>query len=307
MKAARASASAKVILVGEHSVVYGEPAIAVPLPALRAEAALLPGEEEGLRLVAADLRRSFLLRHAAEEDPLALAVRLALRACGLREPPSARLVIRSAIPIAAGLGSGAAVSIAILRAVTAACGAPLPPERLNALAYEVEKRYHGTPSGIDNTVITWEAPVWFVRGHTPQRLTPPRAPKLLIADGGPAPATRVMVEGVRQRFEAAPRRYEALFARMGAIAFEARAALETGNLAALGWLLDENHRLLQAIGVSTPRLDRLVEAARAAGALGAKLTGAGGGGNVIALVDEAGREAVRRALLAAGAERVLEG
>ncbi len=301
----KGSACAKVILVGEHSVVYGEPAIAVPLPALRAEAELRPGEEEGLRIVAVDLRRSFLLRHAAEEDPLAVAVRLFLRTFGLEEP-RAVLTLRSAIPIAAGLGSGAAVTVAILRALAAALGVEPTREQLNAITYEVEKLHHGTPSGIDNTVIVWEQPVWFVRGRAPRTLETARPLPLLVAQGGPAPATRVMVEGVRRRYEADPHRYGAYFARMGEVAREARAALASGHLPALGWLLDENHRLLQAIGVSTPGLDRLVEAARAAGAFGAKLTGAGGGGNVIALVPPQRRDEVRRALLKAGATRVLE-
>ncbi len=305
MRAARGSACAKVILVGEHSVVYGEPAIAVPLHALRAEAEIIPTGEKGLRIEATDIRRSFLLNEAGEDDPLALAVRLFLRTYGLEEP-QARIHIHSAIPIAAGMGSGAAVTVAILRALAQAFDLSPERESLNALTYEVEKLHHGTPSGIDNTVIVWEAPVWFVRGQTPQPLETSAALPLLIAQGGAAPPTRVMVEGVRQRYEADPHRFGAYFARMGALAREARAALEAGDLPALGALLDENHRLLSAIGVSTPQLDRLVTAARQAGAWGAKLTGAGGGGNTIALVPPERKEAVKKALRSAGASRIVE-
>ncbi len=307
MRRAEGSAAAKAILVGEHSVVYGEPAIAIPLPALRAYAELIPSAaEQGFRIEAPDVNRAFLLDEAAEDDPLAMAVRLALDACGIESAPPARLILRSAIPIAAGMGSGAAVTVAILRAVSQALGAPLPQQRLNALAYEVEKLYHGTPSGIDNTVIVWEQPIWFVRGQATQKITLPRPLPLLLADAGPAPPTRRMVEAVRQHHEADPRRYGAHFARMGAIAHEARAALESGHLVALGWLLRENHRLLRAIGVSTPKLDRLVEAAQAAGAYGAKLTGAGGGGRMLALIPPERRAAVREALLKAGATQVME-
>ncbi len=301
----KGSACAKVILVGEHSVVYGEPAIAVPLPALRAEAVLHPGGEEGLRIIAPDVGRSFRLADAGKDDPLAFAVRLFLHTFGLEEPRAA-LQLRSAIPIAAGLGSGAAVTVAILRALAAATGIQPTQAQLNALAYEVEKLHHGTPSGIDNTVIVWERPVWFVRGEAPQPLETAGTLPLLVAQSGPAPATRVMVEGVRRRYEANPDRYGALFARMGDLAREARAALTDGDIPALGALLNENHHLLRDLGVSTPALDRLVEAALAGGAWGAKLTGAGGGGNLIALVPPQRRDEVRRALREAGATRILE-
>jgi mevalonate kinase len=302
--AATGSASGKVILCGEHSVVYGRPAIAVPVRDLRAYAEFLPVDVGGgLRLVAPDLSARVRLSDAATDHPLAAIVRLTLDALDVRAPDGA-LTIRSDLPIAAGLGSGAAVSAAIVRTLVAYFNRELSIAKLSALVYEVEKIHHGTPSGIDNTVVSWERPVFFIKGEPPERFTIGAPFGLLIANSGVASSTREMVAGVRARHEAAPHRYDALFDRMGALASRARHALETGALPLLGKLLNENHDLLQDVGVSHPALDRLVDAARAAGALGAKLTGAGGGGNVIALVPPERAATVQEAVRAAEATQL---
>lgn len=298
------SAPGKVILVGEHSVVYGQPAIAVPLSGLRCRAQVeraAPGS--GLLLVAADLEEHLPLRQAPSEHPLALIARLTLAHLRCSEP-DAVLTIHSDLPIAAGLGSGAAVSVAAVRALVGFLGRAVPAETISALVYEVEKLHHGTPSGIDNTVIAWERPVFFIRGQAPEVLTAGAALPLLIADSGVAAVTREAVLGVRQRREADPARYDALFDRIGALVRAARLALEQQDLPALGFLLDENHALLGEMGVSTPQLEMLVGAARQAGAWGAKLTGSGMGGNIIALVGAERVAAVREALCEAGAVHV---
>jgi mevalonate kinase len=249
------------------------------------------------------------------------------------------LALRSDLPIASGLGSGTAVSVALARALGAYVGHELPPNVVSDLAYEVEKIHHGTPSGIDNTVVAYEQPVYFVRGKAVQVLeiggyrsetspnprtetspniesetSPNQQPHssfpihhssfLLIANTGIPSSTRETVAHVRRGWEAAPDEYEARFDRMGAIADAARACLERGDIRALGPLLDENHRLLQALGVSLPILDRLVTAAHDAGAWGAKLTGGGGGGNMIALVSPEDLDAVQDALQTTGATHV---
>ena len=301
------SAPGKVILCGEHSVVYGEPAIAAPVSTLRAIATIAATEtalKRGLRLIAADLEESLYLGEAPATHPLAAIVRQVLNHLGGPPAPNAILTVRSALPIAGGLGSGAAISVAAAHALAAYLGHELSPETVSALAYEVERLHHGTPSGIDNTVIAHERPVYFVKGSAPELFTIAAPFTLLIANSGIAASTREAVAGVRRRYEAAPTEYVARFARMGALAQAAREALTQGQWATLGPLLDENHALLQAIGVSLPALDRLVEAARQAGALGAKLTGAGGGGNVIALVTPETAGEVCLALEKAGAHQV---
>jgi len=302
--AVESSAPGKVILCGEHSVVYGYPAMAAPVMGVRCRAWVeAAASGSGLSLVAVDLGERLALRTAPPDHPLAVLARLVLAHLGCEEP-DAVLTVHSDLPIAGGLGSGAAVSVAAARALAGFLGVTLSPAALSALAYEVEKLHHGTPSGIDNTVIAWERPVYFVKGQPPEVLAIPAPLRLLIADSGIGAVTREAVAAVRQRREAHPAYYEARFAQIGALVSAARVAWEQQDLPTLGQLLDANQALLAEIGVSTPRLEALVMAARQAGALGAKLTGSGMGGNIIALVTAEGMPAVADALRAAGAVHV---
>ena len=301
-----ASASGKVILFGEHAVVYGRPAIAVPVAELRAWATVAdapPGA--GCTVLAADLNRRLSLADAPPDDPLALIVRLTLGELGIVAEPDWTITLRSDIPIAGGLGSGAAVSTAIVRALVEHAGQPLVPDVVSGLVYETERLHHGMPSGVDNTVVAYEQPVYFVRGQPLQPLRVGADFWLAIADSGVASPTRVVVGDVRRAWQAEPARYDALFDAMGGIAEAARKAIETGAVAELGPLMDENQRLLAAINVSSPLLDELCQAARQAGAGGAKLSGAGRGGNLIALVTPPTAEEVDAALQAAGAVGVV--
>lgn len=298
-----ASASGKVILLGEHAVVYGRPAIAVPLSALRATATLTP-HPGPFHIQAPAVGVDGTLADLPASDPLVRTVLLAAESLQL-PLPSAVLRIESQIPVASGLGSGAAVSTAIVRALAAFGNASLTPAQVSALVYEVERLHHGTPSGIDNTVIAYERPVYFRKGKPPEPL-PVRVPLyLVVADSGIASPTRQVVEAVRKKWEAQPVRYDFLFDQIGELVEEARAAIGEGDRFTLGVLMDQNHELLQKMGVSTRRLDELVEAARLGGALGAKLSGAGRGGNVIALVEEEIADEVEEILKEAGARRVI--
>ena len=157
-------APGKIILFGEHAVVYGRPAIAAPVTQVQAQAFVYPHAE--CVVEARDLHRTIRVAQAPDDDPFALVVRLVCRELD-RELPPWRIVAHSDIPVASGLGSGAAIAAAIARALLAGFETDLPPDRLSALVYEVEKLHHGTPSGIDNTVVVYEQPVWFVRGQPP--------------------------------------------------------------------------------------------------------------------------------------------
>jgi mevalonate kinase len=301
-----ASAPAKLILCGEHAVVYGRPAIAVPLPDVRAtaEAAPLPAGA-GLRFAAPDLGAGWGLAEQPEH-PLSELAAATLAQLDLPAPDLA-ITLRSAIPIASGMGSGAAIGTALVRALAAHAGTELPPDAVAALVYGSERRYHGTPSGIDNTVVAHERAVWFVRG-SPPTIAPLAvgAPlTLLVGDTGVRSATHRPVGAVRAAHAAEPARFEALFDAIGALVAQARAALAAGDAPALGRLLDANQALLEQLGVSSPELERLVAASRAAGALGAKLSGAGWGGVMLALAAPARADAVAAALRAAGATGVL--
>jgi mevalonate kinase len=304
MKTSRGTAPGKIILFGEHAVVYGRPALAVPVHDVQATAVVEPAPPgSGLTIEASDLGLTVSLADAGG-DPLALAARLVLDHLNAR-PPDARIVIRSTIPIASGLGSGAAVSAALARALAAHLDAEIPTPDLSALVYEVEKVHHGTPSGIDNTVVCYGLPVHFVRDKTIETLHVGAPFDLLIGDTGIASPTRVAVGDVRAAWQANRAAYELIFDQIGAIAQEARRAIESGQPDDLGPLMKRNHDLLRQINVSSPELDMLVAAALDAGALGAKLSGGGRGGNMIALVQPGDAPHVRAALKTAGAVNVI--
>lgn len=301
----QSSAPGKVILFGEHAVVYERPAIAVPVTQVRAIVTVEsapPGS--GLTLVASDLGKSIALATAPQDEPLAAAARSTLAHLSAPEP-DAVLTISSTIPIASGLGSGAAVSTALVRALASFLGHTLEPAEVSALVFEVEKIHHGTPSGIDNTVVAYEQPVYFVLGRPVERLTVGAPFTLLIGDTGKPSSTKKVVRSVRRVWRRELARYDALFDQVGDITDQARRAIETGDIDALGPLMDENHALLIELGVSSSQLNELVETARFAGALGAKLSGAGRGGNMIALVEDDFAEDVTEALREAGAKRVI--
>ncbi|MBS1967545.1 MAG: mevalonate kinase [Chloroflexi bacterium SZAS-1] len=320
------SAPAKLILCGEHAVVYGRPAIALPLDGIRARVSILPGRTScGILVIARDLRRRWWVAQNST-NALSELITNTLRHLGgeaALRTASMRITIRSSIPIASGMGSGAAVATALVRGLANHLGHSLPANDVSALVYASEQRFHGTPSGIDNAVIAFEQPIWFVRQAAsspnatpgdqaaPARLAPLIEPirisqplTLLIADTGVRSPTRAPVGDVRVRWQANPAHYEALFDEVGVVAAQIRACLAEGTMPVLGELLSQNHSLLQRIGVSSPELDALVAAATHAGALGAKLSGAGWGGVMLALVNDEQKVTVAQALRAAGARRV---
>jgi mevalonate kinase len=302
----QAQAPGKVILLGEHAVVYGQPAIAVPIVEVQAQARVEAGASgQGTVVVAADLGRQLAVRQTPQTDPLAQIVRLTLEAMHCDPDPDLTITVTSTIPIARGMGSGAAVSTAIVRAMAGHFGHWFPSRAISDLVYRTEVLYHGTPSGIDNTVIAFEKPVFFVKNVGWEVFWVGEPFRLAVADTGIASSTREVVTDLRRRYEAEPARYEPLFKQVGEIAAAGRTAIEQGRIEALGRLMDENQALLQEMGVSSPELNRLVTAAREGGALGAKLCGAGWGGNMIALITEENQGRIDMMLRLAGATNVI--
>ncbi len=320
-----ATAPGKVILFGEHAVVYGRPAIAVPVTDVEATVTVEPAAQgSGVEILAADLAAPgegvggyrYRLRDAAIDDPLRAAVELTLATLSGQyatiehlgessSEPDILLTIRSTIPIARGLGSGAAVATAIARALSHYFGRSPQPDAISRLVYEVEKLHHGTPSGVDNTVIAFEQPVYFIKGEGVKRLSVGAPLNLIIADTGVTSSTREVVGDVRRRWQSQPDDYEELFDEIGAVARLAKTAIEQGAGKEIGRLMNQNHDLLMTLGVSSFELDRLVEVARAAGALGAKMSGAGWGGNVVALIQPEDVKAMASALRQAGAVNII--
>ncbi|KAF0107781.1 MAG: mevalonate kinase [Anaerolineaceae bacterium] len=299
------SAPGKIILFGEHAVVYGRPALAVPVTQVRATATVSKNSRGGIWVEAPNVNLSSELSRLAPDHPLAAAINSVFPALGISRPPACTVYIQSTIPVAAGLGSSAAVSVAVIRALSEFLGQPLPDERVSALAYEAEKLHHGTPSGIDNTVITYARPVYFAKGRPLQTFRLGAPFTIVIGDTGISALTKESVGDLKKLWAADQPRWEKVFDRVGEIVWRARQAIERGDIPSLGKLMDANHALLQEMTVSSRELDRLVEAGRRAGALGAKMSGGGRGGNMIALVEKENAPAVAEALKSAGVGRTI--
>ena len=299
----KASAPGKVILLGEHAAVYGRPALAAPVQAVRAHAEVIPLDDPGVKLEAPEVGVDALLDELPIDHPLAKAVRLSLAEADA--PGGIQVHVTSNIPPTSGLGSSAAVSVAIIRAVTAHFDHELGADRVARMAFEVEKLQHGDPSGIDNTVTAFEIPVVFIKGEEPRPLGVTGRFQFVIGDTGEPSPTKELVTMLRGRWSGDTEFMDAIFDSIGELTDQAAASIGQGKLDHLGPLMNHCQTLLETLGVSGPGLERLIRAARDAGAAGAKLSGAGGGGIMIALVDDSTLEAVDSSLRAAGAVRTI--
>ena len=274
----------KAILINEHFVVYGVPAVAVPLfrPVL---AAVTAREGPGLQVL---IRSKPGEEARASSDPnLLQAVRNILATCGLSgEETLIRMECRGFLPGWSGLGSSAAFCVASARALSQAFHLSWSDEQVNAAAYEGEKVFARNPSGIDNSVSTFGRVLWYCRGQAePWQFLSPGAPFwFVIANTGIPSLTRDQIEKVARFRETHPSRFQELCLQASDLALRVRSGLETGMPADLGRWMDQGHHMLCEIGASSHEVEGLVEHCRSRGALGAKLTGAGGGGCVIALV-----------------------
>jgi len=301
----QASAPGKIILFGEHAVVYGRPALAVPVTQVHADVDVTDVSRRGIWINAPDVDLHAELNTLPSDHPLASVIHNFLFLSRVSPFPNLEINIASTIPVASGLGSGAAVTVALLRALSSHLQFPMTDEDVNAFTYEIEKLHHGTPSGIDNTVITFAKPVFFVKGNPMETLGVGTALTLIIGDTGISAPTKESVNDVRKLWEADKPKWESVFDRVGRIALEARYAIERGKKKELGKLTNQNHALLQEMTVSSPELDRLVSAACEAGALGAKMSGGGRGGNMIALVEAENIAPVVEALKSSGARNTI--
>jgi mevalonate kinase len=303
----KTSACGKVILLGEHAVVYGVPALC---GALQGGASVEITSGQGRLLVpewdVATPPLGELLGPAPVTSPLAQALRAICESAfaSVGRPLDAAalpydFVARFAIPTGAGLGSSAALSVALVRAIDQAVGLGLTEAHIDAAAFAAERVFHGSPSGLDHTVAQRGGFGLYRRGQglSPLGDTPPL--RLCIGHTGRARDTKGRVARVAELTQQQPELTTACFARIGALVEEAVTALRLGDLARLGQAMNENQALLRKLDVSCEEIEHVCQLALAAGALGAKLTGGGGGGCVVALAP--GREQeVRSAWQAAG-------
>jgi mevalonate kinase len=299
------SAPGKIILFGEHAVVYRRPALAVPVMQVHVEVDVSDSEGTGVWIDAPDVDLHAELNTLSSDHPIAAVINNLFFLSHVSPFPNLDIKITSTIPVASGLGSGAAVTVALTRALAAHLNYSMTDEEVNAFAYEIEKLHHGTPSGIDNTVVTYARPVYFIKGQPIETFKVGEPFTIIIADTGISAPTKASVGDVRKLWEADQKHWERVFDEIADISFAARRVIEEGWIKMLGVLMDENHAWLQQMTVSSPELDHLVEAARKAGALGAKMSGGGRGGNMIALVSPEIAEDVSLALKAAGAQNTI--
>jgi mevalonate kinase len=277
----------KVILLGEHAVVYGVPALAVGIHR-GASARLVSGPAD------ADVMLLEALRvNAGDSEDLARAFQAVLLAAGRGgEGDRVTVEVRTELPPGGGLGCSAALAVAVARA--------LRPDADDHVVAECamgwERMFHGNPSGIDAAVSASGGCIAYQRGRGFDNVRiPPGGLILCVGESGVPSSTKTMVEGVARFRERRPEIAAKLFAGIESLVRNCRLAIEAGDLSAVGRFLDLNQMLLSGLFLSTPEIERMCSIARDSGALGAKLTGAGGGGCVVALAGDS-----------AAADKVLE-
>ena len=280
----------KIILFGEHAVVYGSRAIAAPVPlAVRAR---VVDEDDGVWLVVPRWGVEQRLRtDPSKQRSFEVPAALILRELGLTDR-SMRIEVYSELPRAMGLGGSAAVAVAIIRAMDRHFELGLSDDQVNALALKCEEVAHGTPSGIDNTVATFGQPLIYRKGQPPeiQRLDLREPITFVVGMTGIESLTAKMVARVRDGRERNRDVYDTVIKGIDAVTLQAIGALKRHDLERLGELMNVCQGLLNGLQVSSWELEELIQIARENGALGAKLTGGGGGGSMIALCpDNAGQ------------------
>ncbi len=280
----KGSGYGKVILFGEHFVVHGVPGIVSAIDSSTDAEVRKAGKGINVR----DERKT--AKGYSEEKRLQQleSIERMLKAMSIDPKIALDIWVGGTLPGFSGLGASAASSVAIARAIAQELGMKISNEKINQAAYEAEKAYAGNPSGIDNTAATYGGLMWFKKnmGGGPDKVEPlsiKEPVEIVIGSTGKVANTKAMVEGVAERKLKNPQKYNQIFKRAEELAYEGRAALEFFNLKKIGELMNENHRMLQEIEVSSKELDLLVELARKQGAIGAKLTGGGGGGCMVAL------------------------
>ena len=301
----KSSAPGKIILFGEHAVVYGRPALAVPVTQVHADVEVSGSSRTGIWIDAPGIDLHAEVNSIPSDHPVASVIHNLLFISRISPFPSLDIKITSSIPVASGLGSGAAVTVALTRALSSHLNYLMADEEVNSFAYEIEKLHHGTPSGVDNTVVTYAKPVYFVKGQPIETFAVGDPFTIVIGDTGISAPTKESVGDVRKLWESDEAKWEKVFDEVGEIVKLARKAIESGKMKELGALMNQNHLLLQEMTVSSPELDNLISVARKAGALGAKLSGGGRGGNMIALVEKEKAPDISKALLYAGAARTI--
>lgn len=280
MKNGSGSAPGKIILMGEHSVVYGKLAIALPFFSVGVKCTVLPIKGE---IELESICYQGILTHAPEPvSGLKKLIEVTLDFLN-KEHKDIRILIESTIPPQRGLGSSAAVSVALVRGLFDAFEADLSFDTLNNLVSVAESIHHTNPSGLDAITILNERFVSFEKDKGIEFFNASLKGYLVVADSGHQGQTKLSVQSVEQKLKTHPKETVALIDQLGDLADHSKDCISQGDMKKLGTQMTKAHFLLKDLGVSDVHLDQLVDAAHLAGALGAKLTGGGRGGCIIAL------------------------
>ncbi|MHA1685331.1 MAG: mevalonate kinase [Candidatus Heimdallarchaeaceae archaeon] len=279
------SAPGKIILFGEHAVVYGYPAIALAIDKRVYCRATESSHgyatiksinfEEGKTYVISDhqtLPKSFL--------PLSAVISKLINTTSKKKLPA--LTIESELPASSGLGSSAATAVALIQCLSSFYKINLSLDDICKYAFEAEKIQHGTPSGIDNTISTYGGGIYFKQGDL-TRLNISLDATIVVADSNIPRSTRELVEKVRVLRKKEPFYVDEILKQIGDIVEEGKRFLLSQKIEQIGYLMTKNHYLLEKLGVGHKKLNAILNILHDSGALGGKLTGAGGGGCVIAL------------------------
>lgn len=282
----------KVILLGEHGVVYGHPALAAGL-GVGVHATARVSELDDDVIVA---RPWGVTATVGSEEPLALGLQAILDGMPSARP-RVRVEVDVELPGGAGLGCSAAIGVAVTGALDALFSIERSAEERGDFSLRWERVFHGNPSGVDNAMAAVGGVALFRRGQPLQSVRAKKPLPLVIAHSGESSSTKEIVAMVARQREAETQRVDEAFGAIAALVNNAKLAVEAGDLKGLGQLLDLNQMLLAGLMLSTEKIEELCRVAREEGALGAKLTGAGAGGCMIALAkDEADAERIRDAL-----------
>jgi hydroxymethylglutaryl-CoA reductase len=282
---ATGEAAGKVILLGEHAVVYDRHALALPLESSVTATIAENGNTGGITLSIPDWgTRQEWKPGKPVEGTAAEAVDLIMQKLGVFGQ-GFDILVNSRIPAAMGLGASAAFAVSVIRAFNNLLGKNMSNADIDNLAFECEGLTHGTPSGIDNNIATYGQPVLYSKS-TRTRTRPfelIEVPPLVVAASGMRGCTKDQVAAVRGRYDRNTALYSTIFDEIDEISVAGSVALKNCDYEQLGSLMNVCHGLLNAIEVSTPEIEKMIAIARANGAVGAKLTGAGGGGSIVAL------------------------
>jgi len=288
-----ASAPGKIILFGEHFVVYGEPAIVLAIDKrayasveMRRDSKIYIDNLADLGISGYFKKNRFIIEQGGQDSefkllPIKTAVQKILEKSGKNVGVNVKM--HCSIPVSAGLGSSAAVVAATAKATSRLLDVELSKEDIFNITFESERLVHGTPSGIDPTITTYGGVLLFRKGKRFKRIDVKKDIPLVVGNTEIKHSTGELVSMVKHRREKYAAIIDPIIKAGGKITLNAVNALRDYDLNALGELMNINHALLYAIGVSNASLEKLVCAARDAGAYGAKLTGAGGGGCIVAL------------------------